>query len=295
MGLDVCNDNLTFESVADGIYLLKSPFGKLWSGIVLVKGTENFLIDSGADSAVIDDCLVTALQEAGVGHIDYLLITHCHGDHIGGCKRIKDLFDSKIITFAGSAKKLENPALYAAIIRAKFPKYSPPTRSDLYGVRADATLSDGEILGDRLKLIHTPGHDDDCVCWLDLQTNTLITGDSVQANGTPAQGIGFYQDLPAYRASLERLISIGADHLLAGHEYSGLGYLVKGREKVETALRESLRYVERYKEYITKCVNQGITNPADIARKMTREIGCGVPDKLFMALYTVTQHMEGLN
>ena len=284
----MCNDNLTFESAADGVYLLKSPFGKLWSGIVLIKGPENFLIDSGADSAVIDDCLVPALQEAGVAQIDYLLNTHCHGDHIGGCRRIKELFGSKIITFAGSAKKLENPALYASIIRAKFPEDSPPTRSDLYGVRADATLSDGEILGNRLKLIHTPGHDDDCVCWLDLQTNTLITGDSVQANG-------FYQDLPAYRASVKRLIGIGAETLLAGHEYSGLGYLVKGREKVEAALRESFHYIEIYNEYITKCVHAGVTNPADIARKMTREIGCGEPDKLFMALYTVTQHMEGLN
>ena len=41
-----------------------------------------------------------------------------------------------------------------------------------------------------------------------LPTGTLITGDSLQANGTICQGIGFYQDLAGYEKALERLLAL---------------------------------------------------------------------------------------
>jgi hypothetical protein len=45
----------------------------------------------------------------------------------------------------------------------------------------------------------------DCVCWYDIPTKTAITGDSLQGNGTPTQGVGFYQSLDAYESSVKKL------------------------------------------------------------------------------------------
>lgn len=97
---------------------------------------------------------------------------------------------------------MENPVPYAIETRTKFPSHSPAPQSYLQGVPVDRILEDGEVIAGRLQVIHTPGHDDDCVCWYDIPTGTLITGDSLQGNGTPAQGIGFYKDLESHANSL---------------------------------------------------------------------------------------------
>ena len=36
-----------FEPIIPGISVLKSPFSGLWTGIVLIRGQQNILIDSG--------------------------------------------------------------------------------------------------------------------------------------------------------------------------------------------------------------------------------------------------------
>ena len=75
-----------FREVQDGIFLLKSPFPPVWSGVTLVRGEELCLIDSGASADVVDGVIRPALAELGLGlgDIDWLVSTHCHGDHIGG-------------------------------------------------------------------------------------------------------------------------------------------------------------------------------------------------------------------
>ena len=35
-----------FEEVLTGTYLLRIPFGPVWTGIILIRGEENILIDS---------------------------------------------------------------------------------------------------------------------------------------------------------------------------------------------------------------------------------------------------------
>lgn len=37
-----------FEWIAENMYLLKIPFGPIWTGVVLLRGRENILVDSSA-------------------------------------------------------------------------------------------------------------------------------------------------------------------------------------------------------------------------------------------------------
>jgi len=280
-----------FSEIAKDVYLLKVPFGPVWTGVVLLRGEENILIDSSATGNDVDAYVVPALKALGLemADIHYLANTHSHGDHIGGPARLRQLGAFRVVSYTGSKPKIEDPVPYAIATRTKFPANSPAPQSFLQGVKVDIALEDGDVLANRLKLIHTPGHDDDCVCWLDLPTGTLITGDSLQANGTICQGVGFYKSLPDYLYTLEKLAKAPIENILCGHDYEGIGYWMEGQANVKAALTYCRERVSAYDRFIRARKDR---EPAQIATELIGELGCGMPEHLFMALYTVTEHLN---
>lgn len=288
---------LHFEELYPDIYLLKVPFSGLWTGVLLIKGEENFLIDSGAKDTDVDQHIVPALAELGMDlhSIQWLLNTHSHGDHIGGHARIQNLATLKVAAHVSSAPKVADPVPYAIETRTKFPEHSPAPQCYLQGVPVDRVLEDGEVIAGRLQVIHTPGHDDDCVCWYDLKTKTLITGDSLQGNGTPAQGVGFYKNLDQYRSSLRKLQQLPIDNILCGHDYDEIGWNISGADAVRKALQHCEDALTRYHHFILQQYQAGVTDPVELALALIRTHGCAMPEKLFLALYTVTQHLEQIN
>jgi hypothetical protein len=50
--------------------------------------------------------------------------------------------------------------------------------------------------------------------------------------------------------------------------------------------------VSRYDCFIRSCWESGDKDPAVIAQRLIQEKGCGMPERLFMALYTVTEHIK---
>lgn len=282
-----------FQKIAEGIWLLKVPFGPVWTAVVLIRGEENMLIDSSATAQDVETYVIPALAQLGLAPTDihWLLNTHCHGDHIGGHRKFQEISRCKVAAFDLAAPKVADPVPYAIRIRTAFPAYSPAPQSYLQGVSVDKVIADGEIFGD-LQLVSTPGHDNDCLCWYHIPTKTLITGDSLQANGTICQGIGFYQDLAGYEKALHRLLAMDIETILCGHDYDGIGWHIQGKEAVRQTLEKCLRYIDTYHAYIASHADLG--DPAEIARALIRDLGCGQPEKLFMALYTVTQHLNKL-
>lgn len=283
-----------FEEIGPGLYFLKIPFGPVWTGVTLVTGKENCLIDSGATQEDVDTYILPALEELDIfpGDIMWLLNTHCHGDHIGGHWRMVERMRPQVAAYALEAPKLLEPGVYAAQTRMRFPDNSPKPQSTLRGVHVDRVLSDGEIIAGRLQLVATPGHDDDCVCWFDLQTKTLITGDSLQGNGTICQGIGFYKSKVDYCGTLKRLLAMDIETILCGHDYDGIGWLIRGGDSVRDAVRSCQSFVEEYDRYLRQTRKKGVTDTVLLAQGLIHELGCGQPEHLFMALYTVSQHME---
>ena len=290
----------TFEEVLPGTYLLKVPFGPVWTGIVLVREEKNILIDSSHLEP--ERYLIPALADLGMkpSDIDWLLNTHVHGDHIGGHHALVTKYGLKTATLASAADALRDPVKVAVRVRTRFPKNSPAPQSYLKGVEPDKVLAEGELLEGRFMAIATPGHDDDCLTWIDTKTGTAFTGDSLQANGTPTQGIGFYRDLPAYRQTLAKLTAQPIDNIVCGHFYDGIGDVIRGRDAVVKALGYCEDRVELYGEKLRKFVS-GAPRAADdesalvpLALKLIGEVGCGMPDALFLALHTVSEHLEEL-
>ena len=284
-----------FEHVIGNIKLLKVPFGTSWTGVILVDDEKKILIDSAALPEDVDNVIVPALQDLGytLNDLDYLVNTHSHGDHIGGYSRIKELCPTiKVAAAKSDYQNVQNPAALAIRTRGKYPAVSPTPQSYLVGVKVDRIVEDGQDLDGILKLIETPGHDGGCVCWYDIKTKTAITGDSLQGNGTDAQGIGFYQDLEVYRSSVRKLLASDVENLLCGHDYDRLGYWISGKSAVDSALSESLSLTEFYQQFVDNELASGNTDPVKIAEKLIKEHGCGVPNYLFMSVYTVCEHIK---
>ena len=284
-----------FEEVLPDTFLLKVPFGPVWTGIVLVKGEKNILIDSSHLEP--ESYLIPALDKLGMklSDIDWLLNTHVHGDHIGGHHSLVTKYGLKTATLDTSADALRDPVKVAVRVRTRFPKNSPAPQSYLKGVEPDAVLKEGELLEGRFYALATPGHDDDCLTWVDTRTGTAFTGDSIQANGTPTQGVGFYRDKNAYLESLRKLSAAKLENIVCGHDYDGIGVVIRGKEEVSAALEYCIGRVELYDSRIREYVASGMSvedEPVAMALKLIGEVGCGMPDQLFLALHTVSEHLK---
>ena len=284
-----------FEPVVSGCDVLFTPTGGPPAGVTLIRNGEGVsLIDSGIDAAVVDGCIVPALAQLGLApdDLDFVLCTHCHGDHIGGHARLRELAPrAKFGVFAAGAEKLRRPLFYSREIRAKFPAESPAPPAVLEGVEPDFLIEAGETVAG-LRLIPAPGHDSDAVAFFEPEKRLLVTGDSVQGNGTWGQGIALYMDRAAYRDTLMRLMALNAEVLVAGHRFEPFPPVLPGEEKVRSFLEESLSFSEKYVIIIREAEVEGIHSVPEIARRLLERIGCGMPEKLFLACWTVASHLK---
>lgn len=283
-----------FVCLAPNVYRLAVTFPGCWTGVTLVTGKDNILIDSGGCAETVDSDIVPALEKLGLSLdiIHWVALTHIHGDHVGGCARLRQLAPQiKVACFSDSQERLREPLVYSKKIRAAFPAYSPPAPSVLEGLEPDRLLKDGDTLGP-LRLLHTPGHDTDACCYFDERTQTLITGDSLQLNGTVSQGCALLMDAEGYKRTLARLVRMDIRNIVCGHPYLPLGAEALGREAASAYLAACVDCQGHDAGFVHGMQAAGTEDPATIARALIREVGGIVPDHLFLPLYTVTQYMH---
>lgn len=283
-----------FERLAADVYRLAVTFPGCWAGVTLVTGAENVLIDTGGCAETVDSDIVPALAQLGLtpGDIHWMAMTHIHGDHVGGCARLKELNPAmKVAVFADSRERMLDPLKYSKAIRARFPEYSPAAPAVLDGLTPDLLLKDGDKLG-TLRLLHTPGHDTDACCYLDERTMTLITGDSLQLNGTVSQGCALLMDAVGYENTLRRLMDMPIQNIVCGHPYLPLGAEAIGPDETRRYLSACLACASHDEGFVHGMMAAGVTDPAVIARALIGEVGGKEPAKLFLPLYTVTEYMK---
>lgn len=288
---------LEFEKVLPDIYLLRTPFGAIWSGVYLLTGSPCIMIDTGASGEVAEKYIVPALEKMKMtpADIDWIINTHSHGDHVGGNKRLLELSNhAKMAAFEGAVDKIENPLPYGRAIRTRFPEHSLTPQEVLEGCKVDLPLKDGEVLGKRLKVIHTPGHDSECVCLVDIPTGAVFTGDSLQGFGMVGDGgagLAFYQYLQDYRQTLERIRKLCPQYILTAHNYAPYGYCAFGEKEVNRYLQACQATVDIYDILVRRQMKTGLNDVAEITRGVIRQVGAEMPEYLFLAMYSIQAHM----
>ena len=146
-----------------------------------------------------------------------------------------------------------------------------------------------------MRLVTTPGLDPDTVCWQDERSRTVITGDSLQLNGTVTQGIALVMDLPGYLATLKKLKQLPIRRIVAGHDYLPLGSLAEGSDAVVAYIDACASCMDEYAAFLRKAWDSGEHDPASLARGLIVKVGGVMPDFLFLPLYTVTQFLESMH
>ena len=157
----------------------------------------SILVDAGVTPMAIQGFLET---------IQYIVLTHCHYDHIAYLSALVKVTGAKICIHPDDADGLKNDTQSLSYL---FGDRSP-------GLTPDMLLNDGGTL-EGYQIIHTPGHTPGSICLYDPVSKDLISGDTVFSDGC----FGRY-DFPngskeRLEASLNRLAEFEVSGLYPGH------------------------------------------------------------------------------
>lgn len=165
-------------------------------GLMTGPGTNTYVVGTGptfvVDPAVPDPDYVATVA-AAAGEVEAILVTHRHGDHTGGVRALTEALRTRVPVRAW-------------------------TDAPVDGI-VPQPLAEGEVLhagGAALRVLHTPGHASDHVCFYLEGAATLFAGDCILGEGTaviaPPDG-----DMGDYVRSLERLRELHLDRIFPGH------------------------------------------------------------------------------
>ena len=173
-------------------------------GMMTGPGTNTYLIgDAQTGVAVIDpgpllDEHIENILNAASGPIKWILCTHTHIDHSPAAKSIKEKTGAQIYGRPAPA----------------FPNQDQTFAPD-YVITHDQVLN---IAGTTLRVIHTPGHASNQVCFLLEEQGMLFTGDHIMQGSTvvinPPDG-----NMAQYLESLKLITKYSVNYLAPGHGF----------------------------------------------------------------------------
>lgn len=126
---------------------------------------EAVVIDPGGES----EDTIAALEKDNF-NLKYIVLTHGHGDHIGGVLDLKEKYNVPVLIHE----------LDEELINDSDKNLSSVIPMKEISFKSDKNLKDGDIINFgnvELEIIHTPGHTKGCIC---LKSDSdILTGDTL--------------------------------------------------------------------------------------------------------------------
>jgi hydroxyacylglutathione hydrolase len=152
------------------MFVNKLEVGNLATNCYIIGDVDNkkaVVIDPGGDA----DKILDVIKKHGF-HVEFIILTHGHGDHIGGLEKVREATGAKV-----AVHKKDAPMLHSAT--ANLSKF---IGSGVELTTADIYLNGGEsftVGGLKLQIIHTPGHTPGGIS-IKID-NVIFTGDTLFA------------------------------------------------------------------------------------------------------------------
>lgn len=237
--------NLKVKTV-NGLHSIPVEVDRFQKNIFRASGVANtFLVKTSEGNVLFDTGLATQaakhkrlLQEAAGGDVAYIVLSHSHGDHVGGLRYWQKQYpDAKIIVhkrFSEGQRYLKDLEQYFwdrnRTLYTFMPEH-PPEGDSMFaygGINGDIVVEDGSIYefelgGVQFQIIPTPGAegDDNLVMWIPGQ-KALFTGDvfgplfPMVPNLFTLRGERFRDPVP-YINSLDTMVALNPEIILPSH------------------------------------------------------------------------------
>lgn len=289
--------HLGLNKVADDLYFIAQPMGKIYTGITVLLGSRIALVDSGMPPA-LEKYILPALTQAGrmISDIDIVVNTHWHATHVGCNRQIREQARATIAVHAKDKPCMESLDAQRTQFYSRFPKHFPPSPGNPAPTcPVDLVLR----TGDRLKLgerqfdvIHLPGHTPGSIALYDRTNRLLLSGDSIQGCGLQGH-IAMVEDVTSYLESLHMVEQLDVACVIMNHPYTPFDSTIVSGNDVLRLLRVSIQTMEQYIAALTDFVaRRTIVNLAEATDLLCARFG-SQPWSL-MAMCTADSILKGL-
>ena len=163
----------------------ENPMHPSSTNIYMVGNEQVLTIDSGEAMERYKWMLRGYLAATEKAEIAIAAISHHHSDHSGNLKWAREIFGAEVAI----------PSNARPLLKGRLPS------------KGVSKMADGQVFdlggGVRLRVLATPGHSVDSVCYYLENEGVLFTGDTILGNTTTVVG-----DLGAYMDTLSRLLEL---------------------------------------------------------------------------------------
>ncbi len=177
-------------------------------------GTNSYAVEGENFAFIIDPAdkseeLISFAKENADKEYKYILLTHCHIDHILGVNAIKEIWNCPLVISEDDASSLENPKI----------NLSEMIFGYSFSLKADLTVRGGDEidLGDtKITVLATPGHTTGSVCF--IIGDNMFSGDTL-FRGTIGNTNFPTSNTPEMIRTLKKLATMDTDYkLYPGHD-----------------------------------------------------------------------------